>query len=498
MPSSVIGFPVTGVLKTTFISLDDTPASLGTAGQVLAVNTAADGMEWIDPPSGGGSGGATSLDGLSDVDLSTNAPTSGQFLSYNGTSWVPVAAPSGGATTMDGLTDVSAASPADGQMLAWNAANTRWELVAAPTGGTIATLNAIANVNTPNPTDGQILSWDNANNQWVAIDAPSGGSGGASTIEEIAGIEVNRSVDMSMAKNGLPLVWDQASNAFVVQNPASISSIVLGGGEELIYSVADMNNWSAITLDVATHGLDKYDEILIIATNMNTRFRLALSADGGATNISGPWSGTGGSNIIGGASTDYASVGGDADNQSASWGYVCIQNFNNSYAPAYYRTHGGANGSSDRRELEWAANSTARVNAIKLWPGTSFSSGKLYVIGRKISRQPILSKFNATYATSLAASTEILGKDFPLSTKYRQGNIGKVILENAASGTETFNLKENSTVIATGTISTGESSCNLIASVNYTATGVLSLEWVNSGSSAPGDIFATVRGEASE
>jgi uncharacterized coiled-coil protein SlyX len=44
----------------------------------------------------GGGGGASDLDGLSDVDTTTTAPVTGQVLGYNGTLWVPVEAASGG------------------------------------------------------------------------------------------------------------------------------------------------------------------------------------------------------------------------------------------------------------------------------------------------------------------------------------------------------------------------------------------------------------------
>ena len=46
--------------------------------------------------SGGGGGGATALDDLSDVDISTVAPTVGQFLMWDGTQWEPGTAGGGG------------------------------------------------------------------------------------------------------------------------------------------------------------------------------------------------------------------------------------------------------------------------------------------------------------------------------------------------------------------------------------------------------------------
>ena len=63
------------------------PNTLGSAGQVLTVNSGATAGEWATS--------ASTLDGLSDV--STSGVTSGQVLKYNGTNWTP--ASGGGITT---------------------------------------------------------------------------------------------------------------------------------------------------------------------------------------------------------------------------------------------------------------------------------------------------------------------------------------------------------------------------------------------------------------
>jgi hypothetical protein len=60
----------------------------------------------------GGGSGATALSGLTDVDTTTTAPTSGQVLGYNGTKWVP------STNTYTSLSVVSSdpVSPSVGQM----------------------------------------------------------------------------------------------------------------------------------------------------------------------------------------------------------------------------------------------------------------------------------------------------------------------------------------------------------------------------------------------
>ena len=70
-------------------------ASPGAAnnGHLLSANsTVTEGVEWVAPPSGG-SGGATSLNGLSDVDI-VGTPATDEFLKHDGTSFTNVSAAS--------------------------------------------------------------------------------------------------------------------------------------------------------------------------------------------------------------------------------------------------------------------------------------------------------------------------------------------------------------------------------------------------------------------
>ena len=83
-----------GTGSTTFTGLTDTPASLGTAGQFLRVNTGATALEFVAAPTGGG--GATTFEALTDTPASLGS--AGQYLRVNtgGTALEFVAAPTGG------------------------------------------------------------------------------------------------------------------------------------------------------------------------------------------------------------------------------------------------------------------------------------------------------------------------------------------------------------------------------------------------------------------
>lgn len=62
------------------------------------------------PPSGGG-GGASTLDDLTDVDVTTDPPATGQALTFNGSLWVPATVAGGGGATL--LLENGASVPPD-------------------------------------------------------------------------------------------------------------------------------------------------------------------------------------------------------------------------------------------------------------------------------------------------------------------------------------------------------------------------------------------------
>jgi len=73
--------------------------------------------------------GAAYTDASVDTHLNRSSATTGQVLSWSGTdyAWVAQTGGSGGATTLGGLSDVSSTSPTNGQVLKWNSTNSEWE-----------------------------------------------------------------------------------------------------------------------------------------------------------------------------------------------------------------------------------------------------------------------------------------------------------------------------------------------------------------------------------
>ena len=80
---------------------------------------------------------------------------------------------SGGASNLNGLTDVNTAGAVDGQVLTWDAGTLKWVPTAA---AGVTTLAALDDTNTAGITNGQILIYNSGTGDFEAGDLPAGGS----------------------------------------------------------------------------------------------------------------------------------------------------------------------------------------------------------------------------------------------------------------------------------------------------------------------------------
>jgi len=146
----------------------------------------------------GSGGGASSIDDLTDVDITTTAPTAGQVLVWNATNneFEPGAA----ATSTDDLTegttnlfytdaradvratlritaasignladvDITTTAPTAGQVLKWNATNNEFE-PADDVDTNLTTIDQLGDVDitTTAPADGEVLKWVAASNKFI-------------------------------------------------------------------------------------------------------------------------------------------------------------------------------------------------------------------------------------------------------------------------------------------------------------------------------------------
>ena len=122
---------IAGGAATTSLQLTDTPSSYGTAGQVLRVNSGADGLEFATVSGGGGASAFVDL-----TDTPGALGSAGQILQVNsgGSALEFVAAPAAGVTTFVALSDTPGALGSAGQILQVNSGGTALEFATASGG----------------------------------------------------------------------------------------------------------------------------------------------------------------------------------------------------------------------------------------------------------------------------------------------------------------------------------------------------------------------------
>lgn len=159
-------------------------------GQVMVWN----GTHWT--PANPTEGLALALNDLTDVNTITNPPADGQALVWDQANgyWKPgtVASDSGGAETLDELTDVTLSTPLTGQVLTysgaqWVNAKVNWtDLEDAPSVPQVIDDLGDVDTSTVAPTPGQVLTWDGSN--W----APATSTGGGGARETVGGALTER------------------------------------------------------------------------------------------------------------------------------------------------------------------------------------------------------------------------------------------------------------------------------------------------------------------
>ena len=209
---------------------------------------------------------SSTLDDISNV--SASAPSSGQFLKWNGTAWVADSIPT--INALDDIGNVIAPSPSDGQFLKYVTASAAWVPAAVPT---INALDDIGNVTVPSPTSGDFLKYDGS--AWVNQSGVVTTSGtGVVTSTMIAdGTIVNADVSATAAID-LGKLADVSTNA----QTASYTLVLADKNK-----VVEMNVGSANTLTVPLNSSQAFpvgSQINILQTGSG---QTTITATGGVT-----------------------------------------------------------------------------------------------------------------------------------------------------------------------------------------------------------------------
>lgn len=172
------------------------------------------------------------MSSLTDVDVTTVAPTDGEGLKWSASEskWVPGAVSSVSSLASD--TDVVLTSPADGQALVYHAASSKWiNGTVSGGGGGSGTLAGDTDVAITSPADGQVLAYDAASSKWKNA-AVSGGGGGGPAFKAT---KIKSATDQVIPGGAWTLVnaWDGASvddNAGAAWSSAHPSRLVVPTG----------------------------------------------------------------------------------------------------------------------------------------------------------------------------------------------------------------------------------------------------------------------------
>jgi hypothetical protein len=216
--------------------------------------------------------GSVVLDGLN---WPQSDGTNGQVLTTNGSGQLNFSTV-GGATDLNGLSDVTISSPGADQILKYDTLTNQW-INAAPSTPSIA-LDGLSDVTTTTPSNGQALIYNGTTYQWENQNISSGG---ISNVVEDTTPQLGGSLDV----NGQSIV--STSDGNIVLEPNGTGDVYLNADT---VRVGDVNANATIT----TNGTGN----LILNTNSGTNSGTISIAQGANGNIQLNPNGTGQSRLI--------------------------------------------------------------------------------------------------------------------------------------------------------------------------------------------------------
>ena len=207
--------------ETKFNNNLDVSGNINMSGNLVATQT------WANSQFSGASIG--SIDTLSDVDTTTNAPSSGQVLKWNGSSWIPQNDSAGSSGIA--LTDLSIGSEGsatgDGA-ISYNNSSGVFIYTPPDINSSVDT-----HLNQSNPTSGYVLSWNGSDYAWVAQSGGGGGTPGGSTTQ----VQFNNSGAFGGDSD---FTYNSTTNTLTVPNITATNLNVTGSGSTTISAGANI------------------------------------------------------------------------------------------------------------------------------------------------------------------------------------------------------------------------------------------------------------------
>ena len=240
--------------ETKFNNNLDVSGNINMSGNLVATQT------WANSQFSGASIG--SIDTLSDVDTTTNAPSNGQVLKWDGSNWIPQndAAGSGGISLTDLSVGSEGSASGDGA-ISYNNSLGVFTYTPPDINSSVDT-----HLNQSNPTSGYVLSWNGSDYAWVA-QTGGGGTPGGSTTQ----VQFNNSGAFGGDSD---FTYNSTTNTLTVPNITATNLNVTGSGSTTISAGANIE-------------LDATNRVLVT----DTPFRLASFTTTTRNAISSPANG---------------------------------------------------------------------------------------------------------------------------------------------------------------------------------------------------------------
>jgi len=240
--------------ETKFNNNLDVSGNINMSGNLVATQT------WANSQFSGASIG--SIDSLSDVDTTTNAPSNGQVLKWDGSNWIPQndAAGSGGISLTDLSVGSEGSASGDGA-ISYNNSLGVFTYTPPDINSSVDT-----HLNQSNPTSGYVLSWNGSDYAWVA-QTGGGGTPGGSTTQ----VQFNNAGAFGGDSD---FTYNSTTNTLTVPNITATNLNVTGSGSTTISAGANIE-------------LDATNRVLVT----DTPFRLASFTTTTRNAISSPANG---------------------------------------------------------------------------------------------------------------------------------------------------------------------------------------------------------------
>ena len=240
--------------ETKFNNNIDVSGNINMSGNLVATQA------WANSQFSGASIG--SIDTLSDVDTTTNAPSTGQVLKWNGSNWIPQndAAGSGGISLTDLSVGSEGSASGDGA-ISYNNSSGVFTYTPPDINSSVDT-----HLNQSNPTSGYVLSWNGSDYAWVA-QTGGGGTPGGSTTQ----VQFNNAGAFGGDSD---FTYNSTTNTLTVPNITATNLNVTGSGSTTISAGANIE-------------LDATNRVLVT----DTPFRLASFTTTTRNAISSPANG---------------------------------------------------------------------------------------------------------------------------------------------------------------------------------------------------------------